>query len=101
MWTPFGGNGRENTFHKWHTEKRNLKVRDIVLVQDSNDVRGTWKVAQVIQADSGRDGLVRNVQIRYKLVKSGKMYKGEGHKLINRSVHSLVLRLPIEEQEEI
>lgn len=43
---------------KWHTVKRNVKVGDIVLVQDSNSVQGEWKLAQVIKADAGCDGFV-------------------------------------------
>ena len=28
---------------KWHTERRNLKVGDVVLIQDDNALRGKWK----------------------------------------------------------
>ena len=35
---------------KWHTAVRNLKAGDIVLVQDSNSVRGNWRLAQVADA---------------------------------------------------
>ncbi|XP_063603426.1 uncharacterized protein LOC134779294 [Penaeus indicus] len=83
---------------KWHTAKRNVKVGDVVLVQDSNIVRGTWKLAQVIRADPGRDGIVREVDLRYKIIKDGKGYYGEADKIMCRSVHRLVMLLPIEEQ---
>lgn len=38
---------------KWHTAKRNVEKGDLVLVQDSNSVRGVWKLAQVDAAKLG------------------------------------------------
>ncbi len=35
---------------KWHTEERNLQAGDVVLVKDSNSLRGKWKMARVKQA---------------------------------------------------
>ena len=32
---------------KWHTDYRNVQVRDIVLIQDSNSVSGCWKLGRV------------------------------------------------------
>ena len=55
---------------KWHVGKRNLRVDDLVLVQDNNALRGHWKLAQVTEAQAGRDGFVRDVTIRYKPQKS-------------------------------
>ena len=52
--------------YKWHMEKRNLQVGDVVLVKDTNIVRGLWKLAQVSEVSTGRDGKVHNVFIRYK-----------------------------------
>ena len=83
---------------KWHTSKRDVRVGDVVLIQDSNLVRGAWKLAQVIRADPGRDGVVRDVDLRYKIVKHGKGYDGDMDKIIGRSVHRLVVLLPVEEQ---
>ena len=83
---------------KWHVARRNMRVGDIVLVQDSNAVRGAWKLAQVMEANPGRDGLVRDVRLKYKLAKAGRVYDGEDAKFMNRSVHSLVVLLPVEEQ---
>ena len=43
---------------KWHTERRNLKEGDIVLFQDSNLVRGNWKLGRVSQVFPSQDGKV-------------------------------------------
>lgn len=51
---------------KWHVDKRNIKIGDIVLVKDSNLIRGHWRLAQVLTADPGADGKVRNITLRYK-----------------------------------
>ena len=84
---------------KWHTNRRNVRVGDVVLVQDTNAVRGTWKLAQVIKADPGGDGVVRDVDLRYKIVKEDKGYDGVTDKVMSRSVHRLIVLLPKEEQE--
>ena len=52
---------------KWHTARRNVKVGDVVVIQDSNQIRGKWKLGIVSKAESSlRDGFVRNVEIQYK-----------------------------------
>ena len=83
---------------KWHTAKRNMRVGDIVLVQDSNAIRGQWKMAEVVEAKPGRDQLVRDVTLRYKNQGPGAQYKGSQDTHIKRSVHRLVVLLPREEQ---
>lgn len=83
---------------KWHVEKRNMRVGDLVLVQDSNVNRGVWKLAQVSDAQPGRDGLVRDVTIRYKRQMTGAKYEGTDDVLVKRSAHRLVVILPVEDQ---
>ena len=83
---------------KWHVKTRNVKIGDIVLVQDTNSLKGKWKLAQVIETFVGSDNIVRNVTIRYKLNKPGMNYNGQADSTVNRSVHSLVIILPVEEQ---
>ena len=83
---------------KWHTAKRNVQIGDVVLVQDSNAIRGHWKMAEVIEAVPGSDNLVRDVTIRYKAQGPGGTYKGSKDETVKRSVHRLVILLPKEEQ---
>ena len=80
---------------KWHVERRNLKPCDMVLVPDNNAFRGQWKMADVLEAEPGRDGKVRDVTLRYKSqVRQGKnvnekKYSGQPDKIITRSIHRL------------
>lgn len=83
---------------KWHTQRRNLRPGDIVLIQENNLVKGAWKMAEVVVAVPGSDGQVRDVTLRYKVYKPGRQYKGQTDMLIKRSVHRLIVLLPVEEQ---
>ena len=75
---------------KWHVESRNLHKDDIVLIQDSNAVRGNWKMGRVTEAIPGADGKVRDVKVQYK--------NTESVITIDRPVQRLVLLLPYDEQ---
>ena len=86
---------------KWHTATRNVRVGDIVLVADSNVVRGEWKLARVNETFPGKDGQVRKVTLKYKNPRPRepiRQYKGHGFVTIDRPVHKLVVLVPIEEQ---
>ncbi|XP_062600981.1 uncharacterized protein LOC134262620 [Saccostrea cucullata] len=83
---------------KWHHERRNIQNGDIVLVQDSNNVRGQWKLAQVSEANPGSDGKVRDVKLRYKNLNQDPKYCGCPDTVVCRSVRRLVAILPVEEQ---
>jgi hypothetical protein len=56
--------------------KRNLQVRDIVLVQDNSEFRGNWKLGQVAEVKPGKDNIIRDVTIRCKNVGPGTKYTG-------------------------
>ncbi len=83
---------------KWHVSKRNVVPGDTVLLQDSDAVVGKWKVAQIAEATQSQDGKERNVTVRYKNPKPGMKYDGEPDMMVKRSVHKLVVLLPVEEQ---
>jgi hypothetical protein len=77
---------------KWHVEHRNLKEGDIVLIQDSNAVRGHWKMGKVLKSYPGIDGKVRKVDVQYKI--------NNAMSTVDRPVQKLVLLLPVDEKDD-
>ena len=72
---------------KWHTSQRNIRVGDIVIMQDANALRGKWKLGKVSRADpSLRDGFVRNIEIQH------------GNTTVQRLVQKVVVLVPVDEQ---
>ena len=49
---------------KWKVERCNVRVDDVVIVQDSNAVCGKWTITRVTNVYPGRDGRVRNIKLR-------------------------------------
>ncbi|XP_033102681.1 uncharacterized protein LOC117105613 [Anneissia japonica] len=76
---------------KWHTEHRNLKVGDIVIIQEEGIKRGKWKTGIVEEAIAGADGKVRNVVVRTTTA-TGIITK------LKRAIQRLVLLLPAEDK---
>ena len=88
--------------HKWHSAQRDLQVGDVVLVSDSNSLRGTYKLALVNATHPGKDGRVRTVTVSYKNYRVGesiKEYRGVKDVTVRRSVQRLVLLSPIEPKD--
>ena len=50
-------------------------IGDIVLLQDKNSLKGNWKLAQVVKTIIGSDKRIRDVTVKYKIVKLGREYK--------------------------
>ena len=72
---------------KWHTEKRNVAKGDIVLIEDSNAIRGVWKMGIITEAMVSLDGRVRRVQVAY----------GEKRNtVIERPVQKLIVLIPVD-----
>ena len=67
-------------------------------MKDTNTLKGNWKIAEVISVDMGRDKLVRTVKLGYKVCKPGVTYTGQKDKVMDRSVHRLVVLVPAEER---
>eukprot|EP00794_Sanderia_malayensis_P018503 gene18503-20361_t len=49
---------------KWHVDKCNVQPDDIVIVADSNAIRGKWKIGRIVETFPGSDGSVRNVKVK-------------------------------------
>ena len=82
---------------KWHTAHCNLKTGDLVLIQDSNLVRGQWRLGIVSNTFQGSDGKVHKVKVQYKNLKQGEpvtKYQGRGFVMIKRTIHHLGLLIP-------
>ena len=72
------------TRKKWHTTNRNLQKGDIFLIQDSNQIRGQWKLGKVSKVFPGarEDGIVRKLQVAHNNRKPGEpahMYNARGY----------------------
>jgi len=72
---------------KWHTESRNLAKGDVVLLQDSNAVRGRWKLALVEEPMASADNRVRKARISYQMEAGTRIQ-------IVRPVQKLILLVP-------
>ena len=48
---------------KWISNKRNMRVNDIVIVKDENSSRNTWKLGRIVKAEQSQDGQVRKVDL--------------------------------------
>ena len=82
---------------KWHVEKRNVRRGDVVLIQDSNPVRGNWKIGIVTEVHPSQDNKVRRVTVSYK-----NQHQSETparYTSIERAVHKLIVLVAVEDQE--
>ena len=89
---------------KWHTKKRNVRVGDVVLIQDSNQVRGNWKLGKASKVYPGDDARVRKVDMEYKNPRPGEpvnKYEGRGYVTGQRAVHKLIMFVPVDNTKRI
>ena len=49
---------------KWNTERRNVRVDNIIMVADPNAVRGKWTIGRVMSVYPRSDGKIRNVKVK-------------------------------------
>jgi hypothetical protein len=77
---------------KWYKNKRDAKVRDVVLRKDKTVTGQTYKYARIISVHVGSDGKVRWADVKYKIPGESKF------RVMTRHIHKLVLMVPVEEQ---
>lgn len=79
---------------KWQRKVRNFAVGDIVLLQDGTDLRGTWRLAKVVEAIPDEDNLVRKVKLLMGNPDIGRDGKRSSSPMyLDRPVHKLKLIL--------
>ena len=77
---------------KWHVQRRSVKVGDTVLLQDSNVVRGEWKMGVITDTTASRDNRIRKVDV---------MYKRDNTSItVSRPVQKLIVLVPIDENSD-
>ena len=82
---------------KWHTQKRNMKVGDVCLLEDSNEMRGEWRLARVNEVYPDSSGVVRNVEVCVKPKPDGKLpYRSRKPNYLKRHVSKLIVIEPAE-----
>ncbi|XP_058468659.1 uncharacterized protein LOC131443236 [Solea solea] len=94
--------------NKWHTEKRNVAIGDIVWLCDQNALRGQFKLARVISVNADPKGIVRDVHVKVSpsgcvQVKTPKPVSGSKEKdcqgtILHRDVRRLIVLIPTEDQ---
>jgi hypothetical protein len=88
---------------KWHTSTRNLEVGDVVLISESNALKGEYRLGIVRNVFPSPDGLVRKVSLAYKNFKVGEKvyeYSGSPDVMVTRSVKRLSLLVPVSNTDE-
>ena len=91
------------TQSKWHTERRNLQVGDVVLVLKDSVLRGEYRLARVKQVYPDSSGTVRKVTIAYKNYKVGEKlveYSGAKDQECSRPAQRLALIVPVDSEEQ-
>ena len=78
---------------KWHHEKRNMKSGDIVMIQDSNAIRGNWRLGRVKDVLPSNDGKVRRVKVEYK-----SNFDSAKYTVLERPVHRLIVLVPVDDE---
>ena len=86
---------------KWHVQRRNVKVCDIVVLQDPKMNRGCWKLARMLNIFPSQDGKVRRVELEYKNEKNedGKKYSRVKYTKVERSVQKIIVLVPVNEED--
>ena len=92
--------------NKWHVDRRDVKIGDIVLVKDSNEIRGKWRLGRVTKTHASKDERVRKVTIICKpavtdanstcRLGTGKLKSVE----IERAVHNLIVVAAVDEERK-
>ena len=78
---------------KWHTERRNVEVGDIVMIQDKNSLRGQWRIGVVDKIKPSSDNIIRNCIVKYKKACPNRSFTKTFTK-VDRPVQRLSLLVP-------
>ena len=84
---------------KWHSEKRNLEKGDVCIIQDTNNLRGEWRLAQVTCTYPDCHGRVRNVELLVKPRQGGNgPYVPTAPVYVKRHAKNVVVIEPVDKE---
>ena len=78
--------------YRWLQRHRCVKVGDVCLIRYNNELRATYRLGCVENVKRGEDGLVRTINLRYKLPGEKKF------RTVDRPVQGVSVIVPVEEQ---
>ena len=87
---------------KWHHKERDLRVGDICVLQDSNQVRGQFRRCRVSEVFPDKRGTIRNVEV---LVANNhedgsRSYHPQALRRLRRHVNNLIVIAPVEDYQD-
>ena len=85
---------------KWHVEKRDVKINDVVMIQDANMLRGKFRMGIITNTFPSKDGRIRRVSMSYKNNKEGSAYTRTKYTTVERAVHKLIVIVPSDEIQD-
>ena len=88
----------------WQTERSNVQVKDVVLVRDSNQVRGNWRLTQVTKVSYGTGGLLQRIELKYKNLtpdEASKEYGAKDYVVVGLLVQCLILIAAADKEETV
>ena len=77
---------------KWHVQRRNVRIGDVVLLQDSNVLRGEWKMGTITDIYTSRDNHVRKAEVTYK--------RESTSITVSRPIQKLIILVPNESSSD-
>ena len=83
---------------KWHVQKRNVTVGDVVVVQDSNTVQGEWRIACVSDVFPDDKNVVCNCEVQFKRKLPGNNFT-TNFITLSRPVQRLIVLVPSQDDE--
>ena len=83
---------------KWHVKRRNVEIGDVVMLQDSNAVRGEREMAKISDVESDNDGVVRKCEVQYRQRTEDGSYSKKFTSL-KRAVQRLIVVAPVNDED--
>lgn len=82
--------------NKWYKVNENLKIGDMVIVQDENTPTAKWPLGRIAAVQHSNDGLVRSASVTITGRKKKDGVSITSTKLLDRPVQKLCVLLPEE-----